>query len=160
VAVKFDVSRCPICGGPLEPAYEYGHTILKCPYCGYYTYATITGGKFASEVPIVTPKWTFHGRQALKIIENELEHAYLEATKGDIERAYNRLVWIQDTIGAMPREVQDLPILRKLGTSIGKAENYYIFDENPDRFIKEVIHLRNVYKGVAPSIGGKRRKKR
>jgi hypothetical protein len=157
MAVKFDVSRCPVCGGPLEPAYEYGKTILKCPYCGYYVYATI---KDSAQIPVITPKWTFHGRQALKIIENELKHAYLEATKGDIERAYDRLVWIKDTIGKMPREVQDLPILRKLGTSIGKAENYYIFDETPERFIKEVIHLRNVYKGVAPSIGGKRKKKR
>ena len=170
MSVKFDVAKCPVCGGGLEAAYEYGHTILRCPYCGFYTYVTITeGGKrFVADVPIILPKWTFHARQALNIVREELAQARKYLAKRDDESAYARLVWTKDSLWKMPREVQDLPIINKLLTSIGRAENYFLSakrgedeKENIRRFRDEVRDIYDVFIRSAPTVGGKRgRRKR
>jgi rRNA maturation protein Nop10 len=166
MAVKFDVAKCPVCGGPLEAAYEYGHTILKCPYCGFYTYVTITGGKFVSEVPIVTPKWTVHARQALKIATNEIAQSYNYLKKGNIDEAYRRLMWVRNTLYNIPEEAQDLPLIDKIQKSIGEAQNFHwLYKQEGDEYYKEQFanEVKDLYNSVvktSPLVGGKRKRKR
>jgi len=158
MSVKFDVARCPVCSGKLEPAYEYGHTILRCQYCGYYAYVTITeGGKisFVKRVPIVTPKWTVHARQSLKITQNELKQAFGYVKQKDYEEANRRLAFIKDTIAHIPEEARNLPIINKIGKSISQAQRFFIDDETPKRFANEIKNLYITYIKTAPKVGKK-----
>jgi rRNA maturation protein Nop10 len=166
MAVKFDVAKCPVCGGRLEAAYEYGHTILRCPYCGFYTYVTITGGKFVSEVPIVTPKWTVHARQALKIISNEIAQSYDYLKKGKIDEAHRRLIWVRNTLDDIPEEAQDLPLIDKIQKSLIDAQIFYsLYEQEGDehykeQFANEVKDLYDTVVKTSPLVGGKRKRKR
>lgn len=62
--------RSPITGAPMEPAMEYGKSIVYDPYAGDYHYVTPKG-----ETTRVTPTFTRFHRKALAMTEPHLEKA-------------------------------------------------------------------------------------
>lgn len=125
---KFEYARHPYFGTPLEPAKEYGKTILYDPYTGTFVYVTPEGEAK------VTPRYTEVHRKTLRFMASRVSqakrHVETEATLENVESAlqplYQVRTYASSTLGYPEARLYTDPTYGQVGMAISDVENLLI----------------------------------